>query len=332
LTLYPGAPVVTSILWANFAGSLVMGLLREDCQLFRSDAGPLSEESYEQWRDQETKHKKSISLYVGLTAGYCGCLTSFSSFMRDIFLSISNDLRPVAADPIAPNGGYNFKAMLAVIICETGLSLAALMLGAHLAVFMDKWMPTISQQFLRRYLDPMVVLLAPLVWLATIFLVVWLPHYRLESGWNLDVWRGSSLFALVISPVGCLARFYLSLHFNARIPSFPLGTFFANVAGTAVLGIVFSVQHAPFLTSSSSPNGQAFLACEVLQGIIDGFCGCMTTVSTWVLELSALKRTWAYIYGSISIVVSVACLVISMGSLKWSKGFGVPVCCATETC
>src|SRR5436305_11274869 len=42
LTFYRGAPVVTSVLWANFGGSLIMGFLSEDRQLFKEEWGPSS--------------------------------------------------------------------------------------------------------------------------------------------------------------------------------------------------------------------------------------------------------------------------------------------------
>ncbi|KAK5654193.1 hypothetical protein OQA88_7624 [Cercophora sp. LCS_1] len=83
LTTYPGSPTLIPSLWPNFAGALILGLLSESNTLF-SSAGP--------------QNKKTIPLYIGLATGFCGSLTSFSSFLRDAFLSISNDLtRPPRA-------------------------------------------------------------------------------------------------------------------------------------------------------------------------------------------------------------------------------------------
>ncbi len=48
-------------------------------------------------------------------------------------------------------------------------------------------------------------------------------------------------------------------------------------------------------------------------GIEDGFCGCLTTVSTWVAELAALRRRHAYIYGATSFLVALALMVAIMG-------------------
>jgi fluoride exporter len=68
------------------------------------------------------------------------------------------------------------------------------------------------------------------------------------------------------------------------------------------------------------------MSCRVLQGVMEGFCGCLTTVSTWVAELNGLKREHGYIYGFTSVVVALSFLIVIMGSLLWSRGFNIPVC------
>jgi fluoride ion exporter CrcB/FEX len=326
---------------------LVMGFLSEDFELFRVDvdkpvALPRTGEDQEQkeWRARYTKQKKAIPLYIGLTTGFCGCLTSFSSLMRDVFFAISNDLPvPIAQDtgvslyrgppPVyeAPNGGYSFMAVIAVIFAEVGLSLIALFVGAHVAIFAAKGMPTISSTFMKKFLDPLVLVLAPLVWVAIICLAALLPYPPPGiDTWSAMTWRGPSLFALAFAPLGCLTRFYLSIKFNRRFISFPFGTFLANAIGTMILGMAFALQHAPLSPAGSGLIGGSFAGCQVLQGVMDGFCGCLTTVSTWVLELSDSKREHAYIYGSVTVVVSLAALVLEMGSLRWTRGFESPTC------
>ena len=92
LTSYPAAPSTFPVLWPNFAGTLVMGFLAHDLRLFRQEWG-------HQQTDTSTSHakvKKTIPLYIGLTTGFCGSFTSFSSFMRDVFLAFLNELHPPA--------------------------------------------------------------------------------------------------------------------------------------------------------------------------------------------------------------------------------------------
>ena len=68
------------------------------------------------------------------------------------------------------------------------------------------------------------------------------------------------------------------------------------------------------------------VGCQVLQGMMDGFCGCLTTVSTWVVELQGLRVRHAYLYGSISVGIGVGLMVIVMGSFLWTVGFQAPLC------
>lgn len=363
-TFYPGAPVGTSALWANVAGSFVMGFLSEDHQLFRSDDVVVVEvsltendsetENEEIWKAHVAAHKKTVPLYIGLTTGFCGCLTSFSAFLRDAFLAISNDLplpttlapyselslfqsiQPATASASVvakspPNGGFSLMAVLAVLITEIGLSVMGLFWGAHLAIFTSSWLPAIRPRFLQGFLDPLVVILAPLSWVVIVCLVILLPHFSTHNNtslWSPEIWRGPFLFSLVFAPVGCLVRFFLSLKLNRRIPSFPLGTFVVNVGGTMILGMAFSLQHASIGSSGFGGGGGGFISCQVLQGIMDGFCGCLTTVSTWVLELSDLKRHHAYFYGSVSVAAALAMLVVEVGTLRWTRGFTTPACFA----
>lgn len=343
LTFYPGSPVNTSVLWANVGGSFIMGFLSEDQEIFRFEEVeakiPAEARQDGARRAAHLKaHKKTIPLYIGLTTGLCGSLTSFSTFIRDVYLALANQL-PVPIGPYldislfasapatarAPNGGFSFMALVAVLFTEIGLSLAGLFLGAHLAIGVSPWTPTLPQHWLRKVLDPTAIVLACLSWVAVICLVILLPgHLQQDSLWSPELWRGPVLFALVFAPVGCLARFFISLKLNGRIRSFPLGTFTVNVGGVMVLGMAYSIQHASI--GASSLGGSSIVGCQVLQGIMDGFCGCLTTVSTWVLELSDLRRRHAYLYGGVSVVIALCALVVEIGSLQWTRGLATPAC------
>ena len=169
------------------------------------------------------------------------------------------------------------------------------------------------------------MVLAPLLWVLIMCLAILLPRSPAKGTlWSSSIWRGPFLYSLALAPVGCLIRFVISVSLNRRIPSFPLGTFIANISGTMILGMAFSLQHASL--NSSSLGGGSIAGYQVLQGIIDGFCGSLTTVSTWVLELSDSKRRHSYVYGSVSVATALALLVIEVGSLRWMKGFSTPSC------
>ncbi|KAL8953688.1 MAG: hypothetical protein Q9222_000472 [Ikaeria aurantiellina] len=331
LTFYPGAPVQTSVLWPNAAGSFIMGFLIEDRKFF-SDEGwirhrspsssqpqhPLDEE---QQRKRHSTVKKTIPLYIGLSTGFCGSFTSFSSFIRDIFLALANRLPVPLSHPssgplinpastIPRNGGYSVMALLAVIIITIVLCLSALIAGAHLAIATERFTPSIKYFFARRILDRGIVILGFGCWLGAILMAIWPPDRH--KGYP-EYWRGTAVFAIVFAPLGCLARFYVSLALNSKIKSFPLGTFTINIVGTALEGMLWDLQH------SQSSVGGGRVGCQVLQGMMDGFCGAATTVSTWVAELEGLRRGHAYVYGGVSVSVGLGVMVCVMGSVLWGR-------------
>lgn len=138
-----------------------------------------------------------------------------------------------------------------------------------------------------------------------------------DASWSQETWRSQALFALVFAPPGCLLRFYTSLHLNGRIKAFPLGTFAVNIFGTAMEAMFLDLQRVPI---------GGMVGCQVLQGVSDGFCGCLTTVSTWVAELTGLRLRHAYFYGVMSVIMALSLMIIIMGSLQWTNGFVDPLC------
>ena len=348
LTFYPGAPVQTGVLWANVAGSLIMGFLAEDRKLFQEEWGAPSSSKQAKGSDEEegkTLHrstsagqrhaavKKTLPLYIGLATGFCGSFTSFSSFMRDCFFALSNALHvPISHPSAAPisenlnvhrNPGYSFMALLAVLIITVGLSLGALQLGGHLALGLEPFIPSIPYLFSRRVVDRSVIFLASGCWLGAIFMAFWPPDRPSgpvgNASWAQETWRSKVLFALVFAPLGCLLRFYASLQLNGKIKSFPLGTFAVNIFGTLMEAIFLDLQRVPI---------GGMVGCQVLQGMSDGFCGCLTTVSTWVAELKGLRLRHAYFYGLTSVGVGLGLMVIITGSLQWTVGFNSVLCMA----
>lgn len=336
LTFYPGAPLQTGVLWANFAGSFFLGFLLEDRKLFRQEWGAKRRMHFEDMdgeiasdleataTQEHAAVKKTIPLYIGLATGFCGSFTSFSSFIRDAYLALSNalpvpmtQLSSAALSPVSRNPGYGFLAVLAVIIITTALCLGALQVGAHLALALEPVTPSIPFLFARKFVDRAVIFIAWTSWLGAVVMSIWPPDRFTEASGAAETWRGKAVFAMVFAPPGCLLRFYASLHLNGRLPRFPLGTFAVNMLGTAIEGMLFDLQHVPL-------GGR--VGCQVLQGAMDGFCGCLTTVSTWVAELKGSPRRAGYAYGLSSVGVGLGLAVIIMGSLQWTGGFEKTLC------
>ncbi|EXJ62189.1 hypothetical protein A1O7_02622 [Cladophialophora yegresii CBS 114405] len=317
ISTYPNAPFLSSVLWANLAGSFLLGFLLEDRRFFRYSVEVDDDEK--DATPEIDRAKKTLPLYIGLATGFCGSFTSFSSFITDAFLALSNGLVPPS--PTAPyhatqspiharNGGYSFMAALAILIVQTAVSLGALKTGAHLAAAGEPIFPSLPATFLHRFIDSLSIPLGWGCWLGAGFLAIWPPS---------DDWRHRVTFALVLAPPGALLRFYLSKHLNARIPAFPLGTFIVNIFGTVIEGMSMDLQHSS--TIMAKVAGSNAVPCAVLEGVVFGFCGCTTTVSTWVAELNGLRRKHAWSYGLASVAMALACQVVIMGSMIWTKGY-----------
>lgn len=99
----------------------------------------------------------------------------------------------------------------------------------------------------------------------------------------------------------------------------PVGTFTANVLGSALLAAFHVLQS---LGSPLSPN-----ACSLLQGLSDGFCGCLTTVSTFAAETRELGKWKACRYAVISLVAGQVAMVVILGSAIWTGAAGKETTC-----
>ena len=233
------------------------------------------------------KNDRFTSLYVGLVTGFCGSTTTFSSWILACFTAMA-DIAPTYNRRIRDN----VAAMLAQVLLTLAVSLFALRLGAHSAIAVGKIprVPPLTAD-MRLPWGYVGVALAISMWIGAVLAAVFMTAYR-----------GTILFALVFGPLGSLLRFFLS-RLNPLIRHFPLGTFVANQLGTILLAVFFLLQY----------KKQSVVSCQVLQGMQDGFCGCLTTVSTFIVELSTLSRARGWIYGLVSIVVGIIFFTLTAG-------------------
>ena len=334
LNTYPGAPLSTTVVWANVGGSLIMGYLREERMLFRRHWNEALKQSREAARSSDSsdedpsyeeaassayiKQRSTVHGFIGLTVGFCGTFTSFADIIRDAFLALSNDLdtAPFSMQvtqniPQIRNNGYSTLAVIGVVWIEVSMSLAALILGGHIGVATHRLTDRLPTFSVERITDRIVVVFGWGAWLGAVLMAIWPPR---------NEWRGQAVFAVLFAPLGAMLRFHLAKQLNPKISSFPLGTFAANVVGTCILGMIWDLQH--------SQVANLLISCQILQGVGDGFCGALTTVSTWVLELKSLRLKHAYVYGFASLTTTFAFMITIMGSLRWTLGFEEPSCAA----
>lgn len=132
-------------------------------------------------------------------------------------------------------------------------------------------------------------------------------------------------YGLVMAPSGTILRWYLSrlnsIAWSKRGLRWPLGTLTANLLATAIYCAVFVGQNygRPHLQSNSLNLSSE--ACNVLFGVQNGFCGCLSTISTFAVELSNIKpRRCAVGYAVGSYVLGMIICVLVIGAPWWIAG------------
>jgi CrcB protein len=112
---------------------------------------------------------------------------------------------------------------------------------------------------------------------------------------------------------GAWMRWALGSWLNPVIPTLPLGTLAANLAGGYLIGIAVAYfgEHAG-------------LPAEVRLFIITGFLGGLTTFSTFSAEtvtlLTRAQYAWAFALISAHLAGSIAMTVLGILTIKWLRG------------
>ncbi len=110
--------------------------------------------------------------------------------------------------------------------------------------------------------------------------------------------------------VGAWLRWALSLTFNARIETLPLGTLAANLVGGYLIGIAVALF-----------NDMPQLAPEWRLLLVTGFLGGLTTFSTFSAEAVALLQRgaygWALLHSGTHLLGSVVLCVAGFATWRW---------------
>eukprot|EP00644_Phytophthora_capsici_P006727 jgi/Phyca11/504455/fgenesh2_kg.PHYCAscaffold_8_\ len=129
-----------------------------------------------------------------------------------------------------------------------------------------------------------------------------------------DNYPSSRLLAICFGPFGALLRWYLSLsNSKPKCQRFPFYTFLPNVAASC---LSCAVEIVGSVVARDSVSAYRHFIMWGQGGVLVGFLGSLSTVSTWVNELDGLssKRLyWAYRYGLASVIVSQLASVFILG-------------------
>lgn len=285
-----------SIIPFAIAGALIrIGLQR----LETYDGSPVFGLAYAQWlgcliMGVVTFHKNNLFLFyhplhVGLSTGLCGSITTFSSWQYGIFSGFAN------IDGALHTRGKNVLAGLSECLVTLAMAFSGYHCGHHIARLLehiglfspmlqrlaDQQNVTVSPRNnsavdrdsnkalsncpvpkvvpcgfalsdLNR-IDCLVVGFGTLSWVGVVLAAVFSPDDHRELA-----------LTCAFAPVGALLRWYLSF-FNGTIRKDTfVGTLAANIFGTLVLAVIYSVRFGAYLSPVS---------CSVLAALADGFCG-----------------------------------------------------------
>lgn len=293
---------LSGVVWANFTACFVMGLSVDSVQVWST---LVKEGLY-------GGNKGAIPLYVGITTGFCGTCSSFLSFILDIF-NFSVDT--VHSTYPSFQGRKGFIDFCAVLLAQIGLSTLGFLMGKHMIGGFDEYIPKMSHKVYKA-VEIISMAIGFGIYVASIVLA------GVEKG---TAWR-EWMFSIIFAPPGAILRFYASKYLNGKLNNFPFGTFIVNVFGSILLATFTLLQRG--VTQSQTSSGfnsenihyvvPQVIGCTVLSGLEDGFCGALTTVSTFVVELNALKVPYAYRYAIISIFLSIALVYVELGTFFWT--------------
>lgn len=213
--------------------------------------------------------KRYLPSHPAISTGLCGSITTFSSWQLGIFKEFAN------YNANSHTRGKNVLAALSEFIVTLAMSFNGFIVGQHIGDLLlgfsspskniKKEPKVVPVGFSTRYLtkrDYAVIVFGILSWLGVIFAAIFAQDQK------------ELALACVFAPVGALTRWFLSFY-NGKTPNFPIGTYIANIFGTAVLAALSLTQSGPHLVP---------IACAVVQALADGYCGCLTTVSTFIVS------------------------------------------------
>lgn len=281
---------LTACFWSNMFGCFIMGMIIEQKAHIQEQ---FVIESKCHLVERECFFFSSFhQLYVGLTTGLCGSITTFSGAMYYSCVGLFEHSALYS---------YSVSNYLSIMISLFSSSFIGFLMGRHLSHFL---LPASSIVTMKRVLLKMkdhgnrwfFPILISISLPTSIILTVLLPIGR----WTYFI------YSIVFCPLGSLSRYLLSVVFNFN-PQFPLGTLLANLCGSLIyFGVVAISQYVKI---------SSFLLKQILIGILQGYCGCLTTVSTLITELNTIEsKKYLYFYVIVTFV-PIQIVYISLASV-----------------
>jgi fluoride exporter len=125
------------------------------------------------------------------------------------------------------------------------------------------------------------------------------------------MWK-SIVVICVGASCGALLRWWFGTRLNAIFPAVPLGTLTANLVGAYVIGMAIAIIPA---SSAAAPEWRLF--------IMTGFCGGLTTFSTFSAEVTTLLKEGQALWSCAEIMAhlggSLLMTFAGIGTVAWIR-------------
>ena len=253
-------------------------------------------------------HKKLLAnthkaVYQAIATGLCGSITTFSSWNAEA----AKTLLQIGRE--SPDNATRIIGWVTTLILGVGMPAAALHLGrhlAHLSPLSDLKLQAKNVQENGSSAQKFCIKLESIT-----FIVCWILLTCLGIAIPFHFSRLKLMFSIIFAPFGTYLRWHLA-PLNSTFTHFKLGTIIVNVGGSWILaGTLVAKAH---LLGRFGPQHLGVLA---LSGLGTGFCGCLTTVSTFAGELSSLSLVGSYGYAIASILAAQIGMIVVRGTYEW---------------
>lgn len=277
----PSYITATSTIWSNMVACFLFGAIRYADGIITIDSYTLP----------------------SLTTGFCGTASSFSSFILELF---QHSTHSAISGAQYPNAGYGVMEFLSVLLIQLVASGGALVFGQ-----------TVARHLLNHYtsyhkkLQKFINYGGKLMRFACIPIVVSQIVLAIVFSGNSRFWTLDALFGIV----GASIRFELSKHFNNRFNWFPMGTFLANIISSTLACVLFILRYGlkdghPLVTNAEATSMVLYLLL--------GFCGSLSTLSTFVYEGNNMPITNACWYYFLSVGICFCVSIVITGTYAWT--------------
>lgn len=254
-------------------------------------------------------------LFTGVTTGFCGCLSSYSSMMLEVFLfSTSLNKTNIAQHTTLPNRAYGIMEFLSVLLSQMFASLGGYIFGrafAHDIICSNNLRMNNIVKFFH-YL---------FVWLAIPLIILIIVLSAVYDNYAREDWTVAPLFGII----GAFTRYYVSAIMNPWCKTFFIGTYTCNQFAVLVLSFLTIVQRGKD-SSLRLPIVKGKNACHIVEALESGYCGSLSTISTFINEGYKLPLSKTLIYFISTFAVSYIMFVVTLGAFSWSRGLIEPVC------